>query len=302
MRRLRWNLLAVLAPAMIVGLVLTGCGKKDDSKTNSSDGGKPSADGAAKTSSEKTPVDMSKRGTFKGRVVLAGDPPNLSGETADLQAKMKAKDEAHCLKGASDEEKSAFEWVVDPKSKGVKNVIVWLAAPEGKFYKLEDQDKKPAQAEVKIDQPHCAFIPHCAVAFTHYSDGKKLVPTGQKVVFHNSAETAHNTNYKGVLVAGKNILLNPGQTVPGDDIKPDRKEITLSCEIHPWMRAYIRDLDHPFAAVTDKDGNFEIKNVPTGVDLMLIVWHEKAGYVTGEKGEKIQVKDGETKEIKINAK
>ena len=37
--------------------------------------------------------------------------------------------------------------------------------------------------------------------------------------------------------------------------------------------------DHPFFAVTDGDGSFEIKGVPAG-DQNLVIWQETVGYVT----------------------
>jgi hypothetical protein len=302
MKRVRWMMLALLAPAITLAVVSAGCGKKEDNKT-SGDGGSSSSDSGSRGGGEKKAIEAKARGTLKGKAVLAGDLPSMGGKDAELQAKMKEK-ETRCLAGATDEEKAQYEWRVNPQTKGVENVIVWLAPPEGSYFKLSDADKKPARMEVEFHQPHCAFIPHCDVAFTHYTEGGKLVPTGQKVVFKNDAEFAHNTDYKGLLVQGKNQLLNPGQTFVPDDMKPDRKEITLSCQVHPWMHAYLRDFDHPWAAVTDKDGNFEIKNAPAGVELNLVAWHEKAEYLLGgNKGKKITLKEGEdnAEEIKVPA-
>src|SRR5262249_19580255 len=159
-----------------------------------------------------------------------------------------------------------------------KNVFVWLAPPDGHYFKVGDAEKKSAK-DVEIDQPHCAFIPHAAVAFTHYYDGKALQITGQKVLFKNSSKSPHNTNYKGVSFPGRNKTLAPGDApLVADDMKPEKGEIIVSCEIHTWMRAFIRDFDHPYAAVTDENGNFEIQSVPTGVPVQLVTWHEKGGY------------------------
>jgi len=305
MKRLRWNLFVLLAPTMALAVVLAaGCGDKKGSDNKASgDGGGGTAEGGGKGGGgEKKPIEAKTRGTLKGQAMFVGNPPDMASANADILAKMKAKDEPHCVTGASEAEKTAFEWRIDPKTKAVENVIVWLAPTEGTYFKLSDADKKPARMEVVIDQPHCAFIPHCEVAFTHYMEGTKPVPTGQKVIFKNSAPMAHNTNYKGLLVTGANNLLNPNQTVTAD-IKPDRKEITVSCEVHPWMRGYIRALDHPWAAVTDKDGNFEIKNVPAGVEVNLVAWHEKAGMLLGSTGKKVTFKEGDnTEKIDVSAK
>jgi hypothetical protein len=57
-------------------------------------------------------------------------------------------------------------------------------------------------------------------------------------------------------------------------------------------------LDHPFFAVTDKDGNFEIKGVPAGAQ-KLILWQEAVGYVNadGNKGMAVQVEPGKATDI-----
>jgi hypothetical protein len=49
---------------------------------------------------------------------------------------------------------------------------------------------------------------------------------------------------------------------------------TVNCDLHKWMKGYIWSLETPYAAVTDKDGHFEIKNVPAGAELQIVAWHE----------------------------
>jgi hypothetical protein len=45
------------------------------------------------------------------------------------------------------------------------------------------------------------------------------------------------------------------------------------------MAAYVGVLDHPFYAVSDDKGNFEIKNLPAGT-YEIETWHEKFGTQT----------------------
>ncbi len=61
------------------------------------------------------------------------------------------------------------------------------------------------------------------------------------------------------------------------------------------MRAWVRVYDHPYHAVTDADGKFELKNAPAG-KYNLVIWHEGVGWVNGGKlGKPITIKaDGET--------
>ena len=55
--------------------------------------------------------------------------------------------------------------------------------------------------------------------------------------------------------------------------------ILVRCDVHPWMRAYIGVVPHPFFAVSDAGGEFDIGGVPTGT-YTLEAWHETLGVQT----------------------
>jgi len=63
------------------------------------------------------------------------------------------------------------------------------------------------------------------------------------------------------------------------------------------MISYIAIFDHPFFAVTDKDGNFKVSGLPAG-KYTLVVKHMKAGESTQE----ITVADGDKKEANFTLK
>jgi hypothetical protein len=69
--------------------------------------------------------------------------------------------------------------------------------------------------------------------------------------------------------------------------KPE-KEVKFKCDVHPWMTAFAFVMDHPFFAVTDEKGMFEIKGLPAGT-YTVTAWHEKYG----EKSAEVTVKEGE---------
>ena len=50
----------------------------------------------------------------------------------------------------------------------------------------------------------------------------------------------------------------------------------MHCDFHRWMRAYIFVMEHPFFAVTDEAGQFEIKDLPDDA-YTLAIWHETFG-------------------------
>ncbi len=47
--------------------------------------------------------------------------------------------------------------------------------------------------------------------------------------------------------------------------------VPVKCNQHPWMKAYIGVLKHPFFAVTAQDGSFTIKGVPPGT-YTVVAW------------------------------
>ena len=56
--------------------------------------------------------------------------------------------------------------------------------------------------------------------------------------------------------------------------------IRLKCDVHPWMFAYVGVVEHPWFAVSDADGNFQLPpGLPAGRYKLSAV-HLKAGVQT----------------------
>jgi hypothetical protein len=216
--------------------------------------------------------------SVKGKIVWKGEVPKPMPLNVGA-----SPDAAYCLaKGPVLDE----TYVVNPENKGLRWTFVWLA-PMNKGDKIKikpELAKIPAGAKnPEIDQPICSFIPH-AIA----------VREGQKLIVLNSAKVAHNFKWTGNPTnSNGNVLLPPGGKHEIDNLKADRLPWTLECNIHPWMKGMMMVYDHPYFAVTDSDGNFEIKDAPTG-PYRLMVRHSNGIYLGGAKG-----KDG--KEITLKA-
>ena len=73
---------------------------------------------------------------------------------------------------------------------------------------------------------------------------------------------------------GENLTLKAGEKAELKVAPNMQMPVTLNCDIHKWMAGYVWVLDTPYAAVTKEDGSFEIKGVPAGTKLNLVVWHE----------------------------
>ena len=134
-------------------------------------------------------------GSLSGKVTLVGDVPAI----VDLVPKMKmhADGPGCCLAPkAKPEEKIDRTWVIDPKTKAVKNVVVWVMPPKDTYFEIPFKLKKRKE-KIVIDQPHCAFLPRVSLYQPSYFDGKEMVKTGQELIVRNSATVSHNVRAIG---------------------------------------------------------------------------------------------------------
>jgi hypothetical protein len=169
--------------------------------------------------------------------------------------------------------------IVNPKNRGIKNVVVWLRPdarnPKAAFAanEIHPDDAKRKPAEVAIDQPCCMFV-----------DRVTCARVGDSLVVKNSAAIPHNFFWVSANNGECNANIPPGGK--HDFAKPLAAEpgpVQYKCTIHPWMTGYVRIFDHPYFAVTDEDGQFEIKNAPVG-KYRVVYWHEKVGLRGGREG------------------
>ncbi len=255
------------------------------------------------------PVEAKERGILRGKVVSKGkDPaPRLAELTKSLKDRMDVHADKGCCQAGKPEEVSQQVWRIGDNQQ-VGNVFVWLMPPKGSFFPIDPRQAAAAKAEpVEIDQPHCAFLPHCTILFPAFPDSddpKKQLPTGQAFRVLNSAPLAHNVRWPD-----GNYVLASGRKLDIDDLKPARLPIQFECNIHPWMSARVLVLNHPYAALSRSDtapaalrvkkddatfGSYQIDNVPAGVRLRLFAWHEEVGFVSegAFQGEEIELKPG----------
>lgn len=214
--------------------------------------------------------------TLKGRIVLEGEIPAIP------EIKVSA-DVRHCL---SHGKLYDDVWVVNKANRGVKNVYVWLASDpktaSGKNLPVHDSLKATPPAVV-IDQPQCQFTPRVVA-----------LREGQLLVVKNSSPVTHNVRWEGANNPGGNETVPAGQSVRLANLKAERLPLRVSCSVHPWMIGRVAVFDHPYFAVTDGDGKFEIPLAPVG-KYRLFVYHEGCGWRNGAKGrngEEIELRPG----------
>lgn len=139
-----------------------------------------------------------------------------------------------------------------------RDVVIFIERIPGKTF-------TPPAAPVVIDQKNLAFQPH-------------VVPVlvGTRVSFPNSDEVRHNvfSPTKGAAFDlgsfSMGVSRNRVFDVPG--------VVTLLCNVHAEMSAYVIVAETPYFAVSDREGRFAIPAVPPG-RYELVAWHERAKVV-----------------------
>ena len=225
-------------------------------------------------------------GAVQGRVVWAGE--NVPAPIPVIMD----KDQTICSKNGPIYK---TDYVVNPKNKGVRWAVVWLVDADDyrKALPIHPDLKEVAQKEVVLDQPCCQFVPHIV-----------CLREGQTLTAVNSGTIPHNTKIDS---PGDNPSLNPllpaGASVSVPGWKADGRPSLVSCGIHPWMSAYVRVFDHPYFAVTDEDGRFQIDKAPAG-KWRIVAWQESVGYLdTGlKRGDPIEIRRGGATEMDFPVK
>ncbi|MEM7581866.1 MAG: carboxypeptidase regulatory-like domain-containing protein [Acidobacteriota bacterium] len=124
--------------------------------------------------------------------------------------------------------------------------------------------KAPTQAFV-LDQRGCIYEPRVAG-----------VMVGQPVKFKNSDGILHNVHGFPKRNREFNIGMPPMVKEREQVFNKPEPVFQVKCDVHPWMNAYIAVMTHPYFAVSETDGTFEIRNVPDGT-YSIEAWHEKLG-------------------------
>jgi hypothetical protein len=132
----------------------------------------------------------------------------------------------------------------------------------------------------ELDNIKCRFSPHVQAA-----------SVGQFVVIKNSDPILHTAH---ALFTNEqpqfNVGLYPGRVTRKPLIAAGI--VKIRCEVHPWMTAYMVVTEHPYHAISDIYGEYELTDIPPGA-YQLKVWHESLG--TQEK--RIELKPGVTQKV-----
>ena len=185
----------------------------------------------------------------------------FTGGAGDAKQLVVDKDTEVCSRGGM----KLFDrsLLVDPSSRGLANVVV--------FARKTTRVKDPVPTEPAVfDQKNCEFL---SPVFA--------VRVGRPVDVRNSDPIGHNTNIAGT--AFNQLIPANASTVYTPDSEIGMPTM-VTCNIHPWMKAYAIFRKDGYVAVSAADGTFEIRDLPAGERLEFQVWHERSTGPSGAVG------------------
>lgn len=219
------------------------------------------AHGGARPLLAYTPGPVTAAATVRGVVKFAGKVTLMPPAPV-------VKDQAVCGTDAKPDE----SLLVSPQQ-GVANVVV--------FIEKIDKGKAILATKAELDNHHCRFEPHL-----------QALAVGTELAVKNSDGVLHNTHIR----LPNSDVFNYALPEKGQVIKKKISRAGLmkvGCDAgHTWMGAWIAAFDHPYFAVTDRDGKFNMSDVPPG-DYTLQFWHERLGKAT----QKVSVGPGASLDI-----
>jgi len=199
----------------------------------------------ASAQSGYTVIQVTNGGTITGTVKWSGaEPPGL-----DVSVN---KDPQVC-DPESHKTVNLERMVIGPNG-GVANTIVYINnISQGKAMNLPT----PRRA---LDQKNCRYEPHIL-----------LVPQSAELAMKSSDAVLHTVHMDGA--ASFNLPFPfPDRVITRKMDTPGL--VNLRCNGgHVWMNAEMMVVSHPYYAVTDLNGRFELDDVPAG-DYEVIAWHE----------------------------
>ena len=248
---------------VVCAVTMVSCGGSEAPKTADSGTPAPAAGGAAAT------PDEANGGTITGKVIFDGAKP--TPKNLDMSAT------PFCSKAHPNGQKA--EDVIVNDNNTLKYAFVWIKSG------LPDKPWQVPTTAVQLDQNGCMYKPRVVG-----------VMAGQNIDIKTSDGTNHNIHPQPTVNNDWNESQAPGSE---DKIKTFARQevmIPVKCNIHPWMRAYIGVVNHPFFAVTSDDGTFTIKGLPPGT-YTVQVWHEKYG--TQDQTVTVGAKESKTQDFTL---
>jgi hypothetical protein len=190
-------------------------------------------------------VAVANGGTISGTVKWEGPLPHVPTLAIN-------KDPQIC-DPASHKVRDLERIIIGPQG-GIANTVVYLKdISTGKAMDIAPQRQF-------LDQRNCRYEPHIL-----------LVPRDATLQMKSSDATLHTVHMDGAATYNLPFPF-PNQVVSRQMSTPGL--VNLKCNGgHTWMNAEVFVVLHPYYAVTDENGKFELSDVPPG-EYTIVAWHE----------------------------
>jgi plastocyanin len=200
--------------------------------------------GCSKRSNEAPPqppptalVNPATAATITGTVRIEGEPPKF--HPIDMSA------EPACVK--ANPRPVIPPIVVTGEHGALANVAVYVKSGLGR-YKFE-----VPQTPVVLNQKGCMYQPRVLA-----------LRVGQPLEVRNEDPTVHNIHVMASVNRSWNRSEEPGEPPFTEKFGQPELAVPVTCNVHPWMRAFLFVFDNPYYDVTSKTGDFSLKGLPPG--------------------------------------
>ena len=236
--RTRFSTAHLYWAAAIVSMAIAGCqGTKQQTATQES------ATSAAQPQeqAQQYTVQELPGSVVAGRVLLHGapPPPKKIQVTQDMETCGKTRE----------------VFPVRVEKGGIDDAVVWID---------DIQQGKPfAFPPAEVRQEGCTYVPHVVIA----AAGDLRISSHDPIPHNVHTYAKHNREYnESMNQLRRDISLSFA--------RPD--VISVRCDLHGWMQAYVFIAKNPYYAISENGGNFKLEGVPAG-KYQLKVWSESLG-------------------------
>ncbi|WP_447974799.1 carboxypeptidase-like regulatory domain-containing protein [Nitrospira sp. Kam-Ns4a] len=224
-------------------------------------------------------------GTVTGQVVLAGPVPKPKGYNLTT-----LPDPVYCGRISDGRGWRLLQPFGVAPDGGFRNVVVVLQGiARGKAFE---------RATPRIEARDCRFLPFVTVVRDrHPVEVVNMDPAMHDIQAYETSELGPRVLFNVPLP------MNPHHPREGVDAQyhrhlagqPMRQEVRITkgrhvfvmqCGFHAYMESWGLAVEHPYYAVTDQEGRFEITDIPPGT-YQMIVWHP---YIGGAREYEVEIK------------
>ena len=208
------------------------------------------------------PSALTAAGAVAGTIKFAGVPP--------ADSVMITKDQQVCG--------PKTEGPIEATAKGISNALVWIAD-------VKTGKPLPIEKRAELGSEDCVVDPRVLG-----------VVVGTTVNVVNDDRLIHRLVFtRGSKTLTVMPFFNTGQIVPSELLAKTPGIVEVRCVQHAWTRGYVAVFNHPYFAITDRNGAFKIDSLAPG-SYKMMVWHEG---MTKPVAQQLQVAANGTSKVEV---